>query len=226
MSTLFHRLDHCYLSCLQRLGTLDFIAPLLLRLFLAPVFFAAGWQKLMHFEATVSWFGNADWGLGLPLPWLLAVLAIMTELVGGVLLLLGLATRLVTVPLIITMLVAIASVHWQHGWFAVAPSDPGTNLFAPLAALGVPAAQRSLENSAAVGQRLTRARSILREHGDARWLTEKGRFVVLNNGIEFAATYLLMLLVLLFQGGGRFVSLDHWWARRFRRAQCPQRPAG
>lgn len=99
-------------------------------------------------------------------------------------------------------------------------------MFAPLAALGVPAAQRSLENSEAVGQRLTRARSILREHGDARWLTEKGRFVVLNNGIEFAATYLLMLLVLLFQGGGRFVSLDDWLARWSRRAQWPQRPAG
>ena len=36
----------------------------------------------------------------------------------------------------------------------------------------------------------------------------------------------VVLLVLLFQGGGRFASLDHWLARWWRPAQCPQRPAG
>ena len=47
------------------------------------------------------------------------------------------------------------------------------------------------------------------------WLTENGGFVVLNNGIEFAATYLIMLLVLFFIGGGKYVSLDYWIAQRF-----------
>ncbi|MGB5096622.1 MAG: hypothetical protein WBN82_01805 [Porticoccaceae bacterium] len=45
-------------------------------------------------------------------------------------------------------------------------------------------------------------------------LAEKGNFVVLNNGIEFAATYFIMLLSLFFSGGGRYVSLDYWLARR------------
>jgi len=40
---------------------------------------------------------------------------------------------------------------------------------------------------------------------------------VLNNGIEFAATYLVMLAALFFLGGGRYVSVDYWLARRFRR---------
>jgi uncharacterized membrane protein YphA (DoxX/SURF4 family) len=153
--------------------------------------------------------------LGLPFPALLATLAIATELVGGILLLVGLATRYVAVPLMITMLVAAFSVHWQNGWFAVAPSDPETSMARPLAALGIPAAQRSLENSAEVGQRLQAARGLLREHGHYSWLTERGNFVVLNNGIEFAATYFIMLLVLFFYGAGRWLSVDYWIERRF-----------
>ena len=195
---------------------LDFLAPLLLRLFLAIVFISAGWNKAASFDSTVAWFGNSDWGLGLPLPGLMAFLATATELVGGFLLLFGLATRYIAAPLMITMLVAAFSVHWDNGWFAIAPSDPGTSMAQPLAAIGVPAAQRSLENSEEVGKRLSAAKSLLREHGNYGWLTGKGNFVVLNNGIEFAATYFIMLLVLFFQGAGRYLSLDYWIAKRFR----------
>ncbi|MCC1496350.1 DoxX family protein [Alcanivorax sp. 1008] len=208
---LFSRLH----SLFNHTRRLDFLAPLLLRLFLAPVMIAAGWQKAGSFESTVAWFGNDDWGLGLPFPALLAALAIATELFGGILLLVGLATRYVAVPLMITMLVAALSVHWQNGWFAVAPSNPQTSMARPLAVLGIPAAQRSLENSAEVGQRLQAAKGLLREHGNYSWLTEKGSFVVLNNGIEFAATYFVMLLALFFYGAGRWLSMDYWIERRF-----------
>ena len=37
--------------------------------------------------------------------------------------------------------------------------------------------------------------------------------VILNNGIEFAVTYAVMLLALIAQGGGRYVSLDYWAMR-------------
>ncbi len=40
--------------------------------------------------------------------------------------------------------------------------------------------------------------------------------MVLNNGVEFAATYFIMLLVLFFIGGGRYLSVDYWIARRCR----------
>ena len=62
--------------------------------------------------------------------------------------------------------------------------------------------------------RVSRAQAILKAHGHYGWLTEKGTFVVLNNGIEFAMTGFIMLLVLLFQGGGRYINLDYWVARK------------
>ena len=99
-----------------------FISSLLLRLYLAPVFWIAGTNKLASFDSTVEWFGNPDWGLGLPMPWLMAFLATATEVIGAILLLLGLGTRYVTLPLMITMLVAAFTVHWQNGWQAVADS--------------------------------------------------------------------------------------------------------
>ncbi len=33
------------------------------------------------------------------------------------------------------------------------------------------------------------------------------------NGIEFAATYFIMLLALLVIGGGKYVSIDYWIAK-------------
>jgi putative oxidoreductase len=65
-------------------------------------------------------------------------------------------------------------------------------------------------------ERLSRAKEILQEHGNYEWLTGRGSLVVLNNGIEFAATYFVMLLSLFFTGGGRYTSLDHLIAQRFK----------
>lgn len=208
------KLVPCYRSALNKLACFDGIPPLLFRLYLAPIMIAAGLHKFVSFDAMVEWFGNSDWGLGLPLPTVMVFLAASTELVGGLLLLIGLAVRWVSVPLLFTMIVAITSVHWEHGWFAIAPSNPDTSTAKVLADIGIPAAQESLANSEEVGQRLGAAKSILREHGNYNWLTEKGNYVVLNNGIEFAATYFIMILSLLFTGAGRFFSLDYWVARR------------
>lgn len=213
MKTLIQQGTTLYEQALAQISRLDWLAPLLIRLFLAPVFIAAGLHKALNFEEIVNWFGHPEWGLGLPFPALMAFLATTAELVGGVLILFGALTRLTSIPLIITMLVAIFSVHWQHGWFAIAPSNPDTSVAKPLALLGIDAAQASLENSEEVGKRLARARTILQDHGNYSWLTERGRFVVLNNGIEFGVTYLIMLMALLFTGPGRFVSVDYWLAR-------------
>jgi uncharacterized membrane protein YphA (DoxX/SURF4 family) len=62
--------------------------------------------------------------------------------------------------------------------------------------------------------KLAAAKSLLQEHGHYDWLTSSGNFVVLNNGIEFGATYFVMLLVLFFYGGGRYVSVDHFFTKR------------
>ena len=176
----------------SRLQYLDGLAPLALRLYLVPVFWMAGTKKLAGIDSTIEWFGNPEWGLGLPFPTALAYLAAYTEAVGAMLLLLGLATRWISIPLMITMVVAAVTVHWGHGWAAIADSG-----------------------SQEVAVRLGAAKDLLREHGNYAWLTEKGSFVILNNGIEFAVTYFVMLLSLLFTGGGRFTSVDYYLSRQF-----------
>lgn len=193
-----------YLHIIKQLSNLNGLPALLLRLYLAPVLIQAGWNKYQHFGDTVDWFGNSEWGLGLPLPGVLASLAIAAELVGGIMLLLGLLTRLVTIPLIVTMLVAIFSVHWPNGWLAIADASSWLADGTILANTNVQAAP----------EKLAAAKAILQEHGNYDWLTSSGKLVILNNGIEFAATYFVMLFALFFSGGGRFVSLDYWFSRR------------
>jgi putative oxidoreductase len=95
----------------------DSVAPLLLRLALGVMILPHGLQK------TVGWFGgygfNGTMGYltgTVGAPWLLALLAILAESVGGVMLLLGLGTRLAALGIGGVMAVA-ASLHWQHGFF-------------------------------------------------------------------------------------------------------------
>ena len=190
------------------------MGPLAFRHYLAPIFLGVGAHKFANFDDMVALFDNADWGLGLPMPVLMVFLAVSGELLGSVALLPGLAARLFVISLVFTMLVAMGTSHWDNGWFATAPGDSATSTANVLAAMGIPAAQRSLENSKGVGQRVSPTKRILRKHGNYSWLTEKGNLVVLNNGIEFAANCLIILLSLLFTGGGRWVSLDYWVGRR------------
>tara|TARA_R110000751_G_scaffold307866_1_gene433014 strand:- start:15950 stop:16558 length:609 start_codon:yes stop_codon:yes gene_type:complete len=181
------------------------IAPLLLRLYLAPVMLQAGWNKYQSFESIVDWFGNADYGLGLPFPMVMAFLATATELLGGVLLIIGLATRWISIPLMVTMLVAVFSVHWPNGWAAIADASSwmsdGTIMLNE-AVITAPA-------------KLAAAKDILQEHGNYEWLTSSGKFVVLNNGIEFAMTYFIMLFSLFFTGAGKYTSVDYFLAKKY-----------
>lgn len=190
-----------YYRAVDFLAHIEGLPLLLLRLYLAPVMMQAGWNKFVGWDNTVAWFGNAEWGLGLPMPELMTFLAASTELVGGLLLLFGLATRLVAVPLMVTMLVAIFAVHWENGWLAI--SDASSWL----------ANERVLE----AAERKDRIKDILQQHGNYAWLTGRGSVTLLNNGIEFAATYFIMLLTLFCIGGGRYVSVDYWIARK-----CPR----
>ena len=200
---------------LQSFTAVDFLAPLAFRLYLAPIFIAVGLHKLHNFEDIVSWF---QYSLELPQPQLMAFLATSAELLGGFALLFGIAVRWAAIPLMVTMLVAAFTAHWDNGWFAIAPSDADSSIAKVLAPIGFPGAQQSLENSDEVFKRLDAARDILAEHGNYEWLTAKGNFVVLNNGIEFSVTYLIMLLSLFFTGAGRYLSLDFWIGRRFQGA--------
>ncbi|AXT40511.1 DoxX family protein [Alteromonas sp. BL110] len=200
-------MTHLYQQFVTRLQVAEGIPLLLIRLYLAPVMIQAGWNKASSFDSIVDWFGNDDYGLGLPMPLVMAFLATAAELVGGILLLFGALTRLVSIPLMITMVVAMVSVHADNGWLAIADASSwladGTILLN--------------ESIMAAPEKLSAAKSLLQEHGHYDWLTSSGNFVVLNNGIEFAATYFVMLLVLFIYGGGRFVSIDYYLSKLFSR---------
>jgi putative oxidoreductase len=85
---------------------------LFLRLVLAHGFYGPAMMKLKSFKNTVGFFD----GIGIPAPEINAVLATVTETLGFVLLFLGLGVRIITFPLMITMLVAIFFVHWKNGY--------------------------------------------------------------------------------------------------------------
>jgi len=51
--------------------------------------------------------------------------------------------------------------------------------------------------------------------GRYNYITQLGDPIILNNGIEFSATYFVMLLVLLCYGGGKFISADYWLRKGF-----------
>jgi len=56
--------------------------------------------------------------MGIPFPTLNAYMAATTEISGVILLTLGLATRLISIPLMVTMIVAIVTVHLGNGFEA------------------------------------------------------------------------------------------------------------
>src|SRR3989339_929235 len=89
--------------------------PLLLfRLILAYGFYTTAVAKWSNIGNVAEWFGS----LGIPMPVFNAYLAASTEAAGVVLLTLGLATRFISIPLMITMIVAIVTVHLPNGFEA------------------------------------------------------------------------------------------------------------
>lgn len=195
------RVGNTVIDLVDKTKTVDFIGPLALRIYLAPIFIMAGWQKLSALEGTSYYFGEY---LGLPAPMLMALLAGLTEFIGGIALVLGLGLRLLVIPMMITMAVAAGTAHWDNGWHAL-----------PESTLTVPWEWRTdlIEDAQ---ERKGAVKTLLKEHGNYNWLTEAGSVTILKNGIEFAATYFIMLLMLLFSGAGRYSSLDYWVARKYR----------
>ena len=137
-----------------------------LRLILAYTFFAPAMMKWNDIASVAQWFEY----MGIPFPTLNAYMAASTEITGVVLLTLGLLTRFISIPLIIIMFVAIATVHGQNGFAfvneAVSFSDAYVN-----------------------GTKVD------------------GTLIQLQNGYELVLYYILMLVVLVGHGAGKF-SLD------------------
>jgi putative oxidoreductase len=82
------------------------------RLAVAYGFYEPAVKKWQDIDGIATWFGS----MGIPFPTLNAYMAATTELLGVVLLTLGLFTRLISVPLMVVMVVAIVTVHLAHGF--------------------------------------------------------------------------------------------------------------
>ena len=90
------------------------LSLLLARLVVAYGFYTPAMTKWSDIDSVATWFAS----LGIPFPTLNAYMAASTELLGVVLLTLGLFTRIISIPLMVVMVVAIATVHLAHGFNA------------------------------------------------------------------------------------------------------------
>jgi putative oxidoreductase len=90
------------------------ISLLLARLAVAYGFYEPAMTKWEDISSVAQWFGS----IGIPFPTLNAYMAASTEILGVVLLTLGLFTRLISIPLIVIMIVAITTVHLGNGFSA------------------------------------------------------------------------------------------------------------
>ena len=106
--TVSERLRALHRLVLSLARSLAWLAPLVARVSVGLVFLSTGWGKLQHLDHVIEFFRS----LGIPAPELQAPFVAATELFGGLLLILGLATRFAAVPLAITMVVAIRTALW------------------------------------------------------------------------------------------------------------------
>jgi putative oxidoreductase len=90
------------------------LSLLFFRLILAYGFWSPAIMKWQGLAGTAGWFES----MGYPVPMVSAILAAITEILGVFLLTLGLGSRLIAVPLIFVMLIAIFTVHISNGFAA------------------------------------------------------------------------------------------------------------
>ena len=194
---------HSINSIFDKLRAIDFLAPLLLRIFLAPIMIYAGLSKIgseQSIQNTAWWFEHS---LGLPFPELMVYLAGGAELFGGIALVIGFAVRWFAIPLMITMIVAATTAHWENGWHQfheaqqTVPWEWRTDL---------------IEEG---NKRKSIIKDVLKENANYKYLSETGSITILKNGIEVASAYFIMLLALFFMGAGRYLSVDYYLARMF-----------
>jgi putative oxidoreductase len=120
------RIESLRERALDVLGRLHGVAPLLGRLAVGLVFMSTGWGKVHDIEKVTGFFTS----LGIPAPHFQAILVGYSELLCGTALVVGLLTRLATVPLIVSMIVAILTAKRPdlHGLFDLVGFDEFTYL--------------------------------------------------------------------------------------------------
>jgi len=89
---------------------LDWLGPLVARVTLGVLFVSTGWGKVHNLAKVTAYFA----ALGIPLPGIQAPMVSFIELIGGALLVVGLASRIAAVPLIGSMAVAILTAQREN----------------------------------------------------------------------------------------------------------------
>jgi len=89
---------------------LDWLGPLVARFTLGVLFVSTGWGKVHSLAKVTAYFSE----LGIPFPGIQAPMVSFIELIGGALLVIGLATRLAAVPLMGSMAVAILTAQREN----------------------------------------------------------------------------------------------------------------
>jgi len=130
MEAFVQNVKRAYAAEIRCLSYLQPAFLLMIRLYIGWGVFKAGKGKLLNIESTAEFF-TAEFfgGLDIPMPTLNAYLAGATECFGGLFLLLGVASRVVPIPLIFTMLVAYATAHTEE--FHALWGNPNLFLKAP-----------------------------------------------------------------------------------------------
>jgi putative oxidoreductase len=105
-------------SALQRvtnqLSRLSDLPMLFIRLVLAYGFFVTANAHWSDIQAIANWYENNQ----IAFPIFSAYLSASIEALGAILLFLGLATRIITLPLMVMMLIGIFMIHWGNGFEA------------------------------------------------------------------------------------------------------------
>jgi putative oxidoreductase len=94
-----------YGSCIKKVDRISWLGPLLGRIVVGIVFIESGWGKLHNLPKVIEFFQT----LGIPAAQYQAPFVAGTEFLAGVFVLIGLATRLASVPLSAIMVVAIVT---------------------------------------------------------------------------------------------------------------------
>ena len=90
------------------------VQQLLFRFILVIGFYGPAMMKVKNLEGVAEWFGSMSY----PFPMVSAILAMSTEVLGIVLLTLGLGTRIIAIPMMFIMVVAIFTTHISNGFAA------------------------------------------------------------------------------------------------------------
>ena len=134
MNALMKQIDRIYGLFLRAANSLQSPFLLAIRLYWGWQFWQTGWGKLTNISRPIEYFTS----LGIPAPAFTAHFIGLLEAGGGILLMLGLASRLIALPLVVDMIMAyvIADRDALHAIFSKQDdfykADPFTFLFASL----------------------------------------------------------------------------------------------